>query len=185
MTLLSHPELVELVKQGIITNVKPEQINAASIDLTLGDFVLLEDWPLHPKLPIRLREREKLSMAKMPTRAGFILDPGDFILTHTQQVFNLPGHISAEYKLKSSMARVGLNHCLAGWADAGWNGSVLTLELMNVTRHHKIEIKEGDAIGQMIFYRHTPVPADRSYAARGSYNNDKTAEGPRFKGDNL
>lgn len=58
--------------------------------------------------------------------------------------------------------------------DAGWNGSKLTLELSNLSRFHSIRIRPGDAIGQMVFFRHTEVPEDRSYAARGRYNGDTT-----------
>jgi deoxycytidine triphosphate deaminase len=51
---------------------------------------------------------------------------------------------------------------------------VLTLELVNVSRHHSIIIRPGDPIGQMVFFRHAPVPHERSYAARGRYNKDQT-----------
>lgn len=90
------------------------------------------------------------------------------------EVFNLPEDISAEYKLKSSMARIGLEHMNAGWCDAGWHGSVLTLEFKNMLQYHAILIRPGDAIGQMIFFYHEPVPKSASYATRGRYNNDKS-----------
>lgn len=181
MSLLSYNQLCDLVEQGIITNVKPEQINASSIDLTLGDTVLVESAPNDYRAPIKevvLRERNPLGMAsKKLTERGHLLRPGDFILAQSQQVFNLPDWISAEYKLKSSMARIGLEHLNAGWCDAGWNGSVLTLELKNMTQYHEIRLHEGDAIGQVVFFAHAPVPQDRTYAARGRYNGDKSVSG--------
>lgn len=109
------------------------------------------------------------------------MSPGNFILTQSREVFHLPDTISAEYKLKSSMARIGLEHLNAGWCDAGWNGSVLTLELKNMTEAHSILLQEGDAIGQIVFFKHAPVPEDKSYAARGRYNNDKTVMGAKEK----
>ena len=108
---------------------------------------------------------------------GFSLEPGEFILASSIEVFNLPPDISAQYRLKSSMARIGLEHLNAGHCDAGWNGSVLTLELKNVTRYHAIHLQAGDPIGQMVFWRHEPVPADKSYAARGRYNGDGSVSG--------
>ena len=108
------------------------------------------------------------------TDKGYIIPPGGFILAHTLEVFNLPDNISAEYKLKSTMARNSLNHFTAGWCDSGWNGSVLTLEFKNDSQYHSIFIKPGMKCGQMIFFEHEAVPADRSYAARGSYNGDKS-----------
>lgn len=181
--LLSYNKLCNLVDRGVITNVRPEYINAASIDITLGDRILrelkpsTEGKPRQPYNVISLAQREPLKLISQSTEESILLKPGEFILAQSEQVFNLPNNVSAEYKLKSSMARIGINHCLAGWCDAGWNGSVLTLELMNVSRHHAIRLQKGDRIGQMIFFEHEEVPADRSYASRGRYNNDKEVKG--------
>lgn len=181
MSLLSYNRLCELVEQGIITNVKHEQINATSIDITLGNHLKFETTylPEGHRHRIALSDRTPLNMVDVHlSELGNVgLSPGEFVLAHSQQVFNLPNNISAEYKLKSSMARIGLEHLNAGWCDAGWNGSVLTLELKNMTRHHTIMLRPGDFIGQMVFFEHEPVPADRSYAARGRYNGDRTVSG--------
>lgn len=185
MSLLSYNRLCELVAQGVITGVKHDQINAASIDLTLGRYVMREHVPFDPysemQPPIQvvsLKDRTPLATRKMDLQKGpIVLHPGQFILAQSQQIFNLPDNISAEYKLKSSMARIGLEHLNAGWCDAGWNGSVLTLELKNMSEGHAIRLEEGDGIGQIVFFEHEPVPADRSYAARGRYNHDTTVSG--------
>ena len=183
MSLQSYNELVKLVEQGVITNVEHDQINAASIDLTLGNKLLIEkveyDTLSHKKLGcVSLRLKDKLNMYEHDLEgSSYILQPGEFILAHTKQVFNLPNHISAEYKLKSSMARIGLEHLNAGWCDAGWNGSVLTLELKNMSRYHGIVLSLNDPIGQVVFYTHQGVPKDRSYAARGRYNGDTSVSG--------
>jgi len=185
MSLLSYDELLALVARGVIRNVDTDAINSTSIDITLGRKLLVEQvygYEKDGKAPMRtisLRSREAVQTVEVDCRDGHALIPGQFILAQSQQEFYLPDDISAEYKLKSSMARIGINHALAGWCDAGWHGSVLTLELMNVTRQHIIELKEGDKIGQMIFFHHRKVPKDRSYAARGRYNNDKTVEGAK------
>lgn len=176
MSLLSYDELMALVARGVITGVDLDYVNATSIDITLGKKVLREDYPVNGRAVV-LGQRDPLTMVEEDATDGIILYPGDFILAQSEQVFNLPNDISCEYKLKSSMARIGLNHCLAGWCDAGWNGSVLTLEIMNVTNKHRIILKAGDKIGQMIFFSHRMVPDDRSYAARGRYNNDKEVKG--------
>lgn len=172
-----------LAARGVIRNVEPEDINAASIDITLGRKILKEDPTLDDAVLHKitsLRERQGLQMVERSCEVNFLLYPGQFILAQSQQEFYLPDDISAEYKLKSSMARIGINHALAGWCDAGWHGSVLTLELMNVTKNHIIELREGDKIGQMIFFHHREVPKDRSYAARGRYNGDKETTGAKI-----
>ena len=174
MSLLSFNELLQLVEQGVITDVPYEHINAASIDVRLGSDILIERAILRS---VSLRDRENLVMESLSLdNSGYRLDPGEFILAHTLEKFNLPNDICAEFKLKSSGARIGLNNVLATWCDAGWHGSALTLELQNVTRHHSIILRPGDRIGQMLFYRVSPVPADRSYAARGRYNGDTSVQ---------
>lgn len=175
--LLSHDELLRIVEQEIITPVDSKDINAASIDIHLGDIILWEK-PAHVAEIIDYQNRQPIPFQSYEMDdEGWVLDPGDFILAQSREVFNLPNWLSAEYKLKSSMARIGLEHMNAGWCDAGWNGSVLTLELKNMCNHHAIRIRPGDAIGQMIFFRHELVPTEASYASKGRYNGDKTVSG--------
>jgi dCTP deaminase len=173
MSLLSALQLKEIVDAGIMEHVEPEHINAASIDITLGSTILVEEVP-HDAPVVSLGRKQRLAMQELDITNGYVLLPGRFILASSRQVFNLPNWLSAEYKLKSSMARIGLEHLNAGWCDAGWHGSVLTLELFNCTRHHGIEIRAGDRIGQVVFFKHAEVPADFSYATKGRYNKDKS-----------
>ncbi|MBL0320592.1 MAG: dCTP deaminase, partial [Alphaproteobacteria bacterium] len=105
---------------------------------------------------------------------GYIMKPNRFILASTIEMFNLPNDISCEFKLKSSVARAGLNNMLAVWVDPGFNNSRLTLELKNDLEHHSLLLNSGMKIGQMVFYRCHPVPMDRSYAVIGRYNNSMT-----------
>jgi dCTP deaminase len=190
MSVLSYSRLVRLVEDGVITNVEHDQINSASIDITVGRHFMRELDPKHRDTPIREKaavsdEVILLSNREMPAMkvrdvgefGSISIKPGEFVLAQSVQVFNLPDNISCEYKLKSSMARIGLEHLNAGWCDAGWNGSVLTLELKNMLRFHEIMVTEGDRIGQMVFFEHQPVPEDRTYAARGRYNNDPSVTG--------
>ncbi|CAB4169270.1 Dcd Deoxycytidine deaminase [uncultured Caudovirales phage] len=174
MSVISYSELCELVEAGII-NAKPSQINGSSIDLTLDSIIRIESPNTHGK-PIDLASKENIittpiNLTYPPYHCGYILQPNEMILASTSEIFNLPHNISAEYKLKSSMARNGLEHLNAGWCDAGWTNSKLTLELKNVTRHHKLLLTVGMPIGQVIFYKHETVPTDKSYSVRGQYNN--------------
>ena len=175
--LLSYTEICELIEQGVIENASYESVNSSSLDIHLGPKLLNES-VVKAKI-ISLRDRTPLQM--YDGTFPHIMSPGEFILTQSREIFHLPNTVSAEYKLKSSMARIGLEHLNAGWCDAGWNGSVLTLELKNMTEAHSILLQEGDAIGQIVFFRHTPVPEDKSYAARGRYNNDRTVMGAKEK----
>lgn len=175
--MLSHDDLMFLVETNVIEHAKETAVNAASIDIHLGRRILIErsvdEDQVVPTIDYAKRQRPNMMEYDMDEK-GFLLMPGEFILAQSVEVFNLPDDLSAEYKLKSSMARIGLEHMNAGWCDAGWHGSVLTLEFKNMLNHHAIRIRPGDAIGQMIFFRHAVVPRDKSYAARGRYNNDKS-----------
>lgn len=174
MSLLSYNELVKLVEKGVI-NADPENINAASIDITLHNEVLVEvptgaDEPL-----IDLKNKQTIGTytVQLPNDIYYPLDPGQFILASSVETFNLPNDIACEYKLKSSLARSGLQHMLAGWCDPGWTNSRLTLELKNVTQHHVLALRPGMKIGQMVFFRCEPVPKKQSYAVKGQYNNQE------------
>lgn len=171
MSLLSHNRLIQLIADGIIT-ADPANVNAASIDITLGDYILVEN---HQKTfidPTVKNSADKAYDKVILLTAGYFVGPGEFFLAPSREVFNLPDHISCEYKLKSGMARSGLDHLNAGWCDAGWNGSVLTLEFKNELLRHAILIKPGMKCGQMVFFEHEPVPREHSYASKGQYNGD-------------
>jgi len=171
--LLSYLELIQLIDQGVI-NAPIENVNAASIDLTLSDEIMVYDEIecFKPYKPVDLALKENIKLVKriIPDH-GYELAPGDFILASTREWFDLSkrNDISAEYKLKSSMARNGLFHALAGFADSGWSGN-LTLEFHNVSREPLL-LREGLKCGQMLFLRHAPVPDHASYKVKGQYNN--------------
>ncbi len=167
--LLSYDQLIGLIQTGVLENARYPATNSSSIDILLGNKVLVE----YESQYIDYRARPKMKLKEIDITAdGIILYPGQVCLAQSQEIFNLPNTISAEYKLKSSMARYFLDHLNAGWCDAGWHGSVLTLELKNTSQMSAIHLRVGDPIGQMVFWMHAPVPEDKSYAARGRYNND-------------
>ena len=176
--LISYNELCEFVERGVIAPVDPKDINGTSIDVHLGPKILAER--RYPELSyptVSLRDKENVTWYEVDiTNDFFNLYPGEFILAHTVEVFDLPADISAEFKLNSSGARIGLDNALATWADPRWHGSTLTLELRNNTQNHIIRLHHGCRIGQMIFHRSEPVPEEKSYAVRGRYNKDASAQ---------
>lgn len=176
--LLSYTELVQIVEQGVIAPVDISDINGTSIDVHLGREVLVESERDSEQI-VSLRDKQRLNTRRVEIREGgyYDLRPGEFILAHTVEKFNMPADISAEFKLNSSGARIGLENALATWCDPHWHGSVLTLELKNFTKHHTIRLHEGCRIGQMIFHRSEAVPAERGYAVRGRYNGDLSVSG--------
>ena len=169
MSLLSYFDLVGLIEQGVVT-ASLDNVNASSIDITLGGTIMVEKRGRNNIVDLANRESVGMELLELDDR-GYLINPDEFILASSCETFNLPDNISAEYKLKSSMARNGLEHLNAGWADAGWSNSKLTLELKNMTQTHRLRIRPGMKIGQMVFFKHAPVPDHASYAVKGRYNN--------------
>ena len=96
--------------------------------------------------------------------------PGEFCLAETEEIFNIPDSISAQFALKSSRGREGYENLLAGWVDPGFSGR-LTLELVNVRRHWDLPLYPGMKIGQIVFFKMSSIPVN-SYSKVGRYNGD-------------
>ena len=149
----------------MVTPFEPELLNPASLDVRLGSNLMIE-----------VMDSPSLYMIDISSRTAdqpYLLLPGEFCLAETVEEFCLPDDISAQFVLKSSRAREGLNHLLAGWCDPGWHGSKLTLEFKNGRKHHPIGLYPGMKVGQMVFHLMSNVPS-LSYREVGHYNNDKT-----------
>jgi dCTP deaminase len=139
-------------------------INPASIDLRLGDLIMLESVESHQMIP--------LNISKYTAEHPYPMVPGQFILAQTIEVFNMPEDIAGLFFLKSSRAREGYENLHAGYADPGWHGSSLTLELKNARQLQSLPIYPGLKIGQMVFFHMSAKPGV-SYAEIGHYNGDR------------
>jgi dCTP deaminase len=155
---------------GLVEPFNPEQLNPCSYDVRLGDTLLIESAAGPDLVPYPLHHHSEGD--------PYLLKPGQFALAPTPEMFNLPPTIAAQFVLKSSRAREGLQHLLAGWCDPGWHGSVLTMELKNVRQLHPIALWPGMRIGQMVFHDVTVRP-ERHYGQTGRYNGDRTVQGSK------
>ena len=168
---LNHDEIIDVVRAGHMLHIEESCINAASLDVRLGDTILIEA----PKeegssFVLDYSKREKMKMVPVKlTDEGYIIAPGQFFLAHTIERCNFPDDLAALFRIKSSQGRIGMEHMDAGWVDPGFHG-VLTLEFKNMSENHSILIRPNDRIGQIIFMRGNPVAADQSYRTKGNYN---------------
>jgi dCTP deaminase len=167
MILCDH-EILDLCNQGMVEGFDPDLINPASLDVRLGDTLLIES--------AQSRELVQYPLAWHSEADPYEMKPGQFLLAPTRETFNIPDTIAAEFRLKSSRAREGLDQALAVWADPGWHGSVLTLELRNNRQLWPQLLWPGMKIGQMVFHKMSDRPM-RSYAKTGRYNEHKTVMG--------
>lgn len=162
--ILCDTEIHDLIEQGMVQHHQPELINPASLDLRLGDLIMLESVESHQMIPLSIKD--------YTLDHPYELVPGQFILAQTIETFSMPEDIAGLFFLKSSRAREGYENLHAGYADPGWHGSALTLELKNARQLQPLPVYPGLKIGQMVFFRMSQRPA-LSYAAVGHYNNDK------------
>ena len=150
----SQIESMCLSEARLILPFNFDQLNPASYDVRLGGTILKES------------QSEGWVEEKLP----YVLAPGEFVLGCTQEWVNIPSHMEAVFQLKSSRAREGYEHVLAGYIDPGFSGKV-TLELVNVNRYRNLYLVKDMLIGQLRFMK-TDQPCRVSYATKGHYQND-------------
>jgi len=150
---------------GMVIDYDNDLINPASLDVRLGDTLLIESVESPALVPYPLHQHTKDD--------PYLMVPGQFVLDETIETFNLPDDLAAQFMLKSSRAREGLEHLMAGYCDPGWHGSKLTMELHNSRQLHPVPLWPGMKIGQMVFHTMSTAP-QRSYAVTGRYNNHAT-----------
>ncbi|MCS5736935.1 dCTP deaminase, partial [Herbiconiux daphne] len=183
MTLLAAPRLHQLIDENVIDALH-ENVNSASIDIRIGNKILVEghggyrfnkpgEFKYGEVVDIAAKQSPKFTEIEIPEE-GYVVEPGECFLAHSIETFNLPNTISGQFILRSTVARCFLEHMQAGWADAGWHGAQLTMEFVNMNRFHRLLIKPGMRIGQMVFFEHEDVGND-SYAVKGNYNNQQGA----------
>ena len=159
--ILCDFEISALCDGGMVEGYLPELINPASLDVRLASNLLIEAASSPELVP--------LDLSGFDQEHPFPLKPGQFVLASTIEVFHLPSTVAAQFMLKSSRAREGLEHLMAGYCDPGWNGSQLTMELHNSRQLHPVGLWPGMRIGQMVFHRMSAAPL-RDYGQTGRYN---------------
>ena len=163
--LLPDSEIRALCQEkALIQPFDPERLNPASYDVALGDNIMIEV----AETPELIRHSIQTHSKEDP----YWLKPGEFILAETQETFNFPDDVAGQFALKSSRARQGYQHLLAGWIDPGFHG-VLTLEIKNIRQKHRLPIWPEMLIGQIIVFMMSK-PVEESYSIKGHYNGCET-----------
>jgi dCTP deaminase len=150
-------------REQMIVPFDPQQLNPASYDLLLGSHLMIES------AAKGAADQVLLDISDNTKENPYWLKPGQFVLAETFETFNMPDDIAGQFVLKSSRAREGLQHLLAGYCDPGWNGSKLTLELKNIRQLKALPVWPGMRIGQIVFFLTAGKP-EVSYAQSGHYN---------------
>lgn len=176
MTLVDR-QIRNLGETGMIQPFNPDLVNPTSYDITLGPNMLIETVEHDLMIPYPFYNHS--------IDNPYLVKPGEFFLVDSEQFFNIPRDLTAQFQLKSTTARgalnfltYGLDHLKAGFCDPGWHGSRLTMEFKNVRQLRSIKIWPGMRVGQLVFTRTEMLP-ERDYSITGRYNNDKNVQGPK------
>lgn len=171
MTTLTDNDIRAWALAGGINPYAPELVNPASINLTIGDVLIVES-PSGGTYEVDISTDSQAH--------PFMVKPGEWILAHTAELITLGSCLEAEVCLRSSAARAGWNHALAGYVDPGWGlevgGGRLTLEFQNVRRFASLPIYPGLQLVQLRL-RRLSGPPSADYSQTGRYNGDKTVQG--------
>lgn len=89
------------------------------------------------------------------------IKPGAALLASTIEYIEMPADCAGVLYLKSSMARAGLDHALAGFVDPGFKGT-LTMELHS---HRPVTLQASQRVIQLVLYR-LESAAERPYQGR-------------------
>ena len=164
MTTIVDHQIRHLAKTiGLVEPFDPDQVSPASYDVRLGRTLFREGNASEDRwVPIDI------------SGGVYSLAPGEFVLAETLEFVRIPNNMLCEFNLKSSRGREGLEHLHAGYIDPGFNG-IITLELLNVNRYHRLPLEHGMLVGQLRFAKLDQIPL-RSYAVTGRYHGAKGVE---------
>jgi len=165
--ILCDSEIRAFCAAGMVEPYDPRLVNPASLDVRLGYELMVEVEEYSTLIDIDIAGHTQAN--------PFLLRPGEFVLGCTIERFWLPTDIAAQFALKSTRARQGIEHLMAGYCDPGWSGSKLTLELQNARQLHPVALWPEMLIGQLVFHRMSKVPT-RDYSITGRYNNDGSVQ---------
>ena len=166
MAVLCDHEIHNLARRNLVFPFQAELVNPASLDVRLGENLLVE----MPQVPALL----PYSIAGHSQENPFMLQPHEFVLAETMEEFKLPDCVAGQLALKSSRAREGIEHLLAGYIDPGYKGR-LTLELQNARSMHAVPLWPGMRIAQIVFHRMSMLPG-KSYSVTGRYQGDTAVQ---------
>lgn len=182
MSVLGRSELVtRLQSQNLILSpmLSPDQLGAASIDLRMGNVVLMVRArdashvdPIEAKRRFTgssdhdavLHRQQKHERYEIPFRTRFLLHPGSLALVPTLEWVRLPNDIFGTVTARSTWAREGLSIATATLIEPGYHG-IVTLELANLGEI-PIALYPGMKIAQIAFVK---VIGDTQRPQRGQF----------------
>lgn len=165
-----HPlvdrELVKFIDAGGIENCPLDLVNPASVNLTIGYTAKIEVEGAD--------DLQEISLLGTSLAEPLLVPPGGWVLCDVGQYLRLPPDVEAQVILRSSAARAGWDHALAGYVDPGYHGR-LTLEFVNCLRWKSLPLYQGQQLVQLRIYQLDRAPA-ADYSLTGRYHQANRVE---------
>jgi len=169
--ILSDGTLKQMIndKELVVTPIKEESIQPASIDCHLGNsFLIVEDRQMNTI------ELDQEIIYRKIEADEIVIPAQSFLLATTQEYIELPDNLTSFVEGRSSIGRIGLFIQNAGWVDPGFKGQI-TLELYNANSL-PIRLKAGRRICQLVFCK---MDKDALKPYNGKYQGQKNTTGSR------
>jgi len=173
--VLTDREIQSAIENGQIKvepRPDPDAYSSTSLDLTLSKSIRVWKKPADVKGVIQAvvcpgapdyKYREFANafsdLQEIPIPAGYILEPGSFVLGATAEYVELPhcSRVAARVEGKSSLARLGIGaHITAPTIHAGFRGTI-ELELFN-HGSLRVQLLPGMRVCQLIFEQTLGTP---------------------------
>lgn len=146
--VLSDSEIKEELSSGDLEIRRDGEIavEPASVDLHLGSEYI------RPQCSgtVDVTDESTYPEVKCVQGETVVVEPGEFVLGHTEEYIELPSDICGYIWGKSSIGRLGLIIHTAGLCDPGFSG-ILTLELCNLAPY-PIKLHAGQGICQLALH---------------------------------
>lgn len=157
MTALSDSALHSLANGGAVNPYNLNHLSPSSIDLTLGDTIQIESL-----------DDSGNGWVEINIDTPYSLRPGQFVLGHTAEWIEMPLDCLGMVILRSSAARAGYDHAMAGLIDPGFCGEI-TLELSNKLQLHTLELQTGKRLVQLVMFKLDKEPFKPYGLTQNSY----------------
>lgn len=182
MSTLGRSKIIERMRAGDLS-VTPllsrDQIGAASVDLRMGNIVLIVRArgtshvdPKEVKRQAQLKGhaqeynfQQKHERYELPFGAPFLLHPGALALVPTLEWVSIPGDLIGAVTARSTWAREGLSIATATLIEPKYEG-IVTLELANLGEI-PLTLYPGLELAQIAFSK---VDGDTTRPKRGQFS---------------
>lgn len=153
-------QIRNLCNHGLLFPFDEDLINPASIDIRVGKTALIDTEEGFIDYP---------DFESYTVDNPYLLRPNECLMVATLEYLKFPPFICADLKLKSSRAREGLSHSLAGWIDNGFHG-IVTMELKNFSTKRDVKIYPNLRIGQLVIHNTDTPQKDYSHGRYAGHN---------------